>query len=72
LKTVRLVCVLSDQKALDLKRQLWLPMLFPLYRLRDLYDSEYSVTFGQNALLLDSLLFYRKTTQDSAIFTWAD
>jgi CRISPR-associated endonuclease/helicase Cas3 len=67
LKAVRLVCVLSDKKAHDLKRQLWLPLLFPIYRLYDLYDSEFSVAFGQSALLLESLLFYRKTNQDTAI-----
>lgn len=70
LKPLRLVCVLSDKPAPDLKRQLWLPMLFPLYRLRDRYDSEFAVTFGQPALLLDSLLFFRKTNQNKAIFDW--
>lgn len=72
LQTLRLVCVLSDRKPQDLKRQLWLPLLFPVYRLHDLYDGEYSVAFGQNALLLDSLLFYRKTDREAAIFVWAD
>jgi CRISPR-associated endonuclease/helicase Cas3 len=67
LKKQRLVCVLSDIPARDLKRQLWLPLLFPVYRLLDLYDSEFSIAFGKEALLLESLLFYRKTAGDTAI-----
>jgi CRISPR-associated endonuclease/helicase Cas3 len=67
LRKQRLVCVLSDIPAGDLKRQLWLPLLFPIYRLLDLYDSEFSVVFGKEALLLESLLFYRKTAEDTAI-----
>jgi CRISPR-associated endonuclease/helicase Cas3 len=70
LKSLRLGCVFSDKSAQDLKRELWLPLLFPIYPVRDLYDSEYAVAFGQNALLLESLLFYRKTNQDRAIFDW--
>jgi hypothetical protein len=60
-------CVLSDIPARDLKRRLWLPLLFPVQRLLDLYDSEFSVAFGKEALLLESLLFYRKTEQDQAM-----
>ena len=67
LKKQRLVCVLSDAPARDLKRRLWLPLLFPVHRLLDLYDSEFSVAFGKEALLLESLLFYRKTEEDRAM-----
>jgi len=67
LKKQRLVCVLSDIPAGNLKRQLWLPLLFPVHRLLDLYDSEFSVVFGKEALLLESLLFYRKTQVDGAV-----
>jgi len=67
LKKQRLVCVLSDTPARDLKRRLWLPLLFPIHRLLDLYDSEFSVAFGKEALLLESLLFYRKTEGDRAV-----
>jgi len=67
LKKQRLVCVLSDVPARDLKRRLWLPLLFPVHRLLDLYDSEFSVAFGKEALLLESLLFYRKTEEDRAM-----
>ena len=67
LKKQRLVCVLSDIMARDLKRRLWLPLLFPIYRVLDLYDSEFSVAFGKEALMLESLLFYRKTKENSAI-----
>jgi CRISPR-associated endonuclease/helicase Cas3 len=67
LKKQRLVCVLSDKPARELKRHLWLPFLFPVYRLLDLYESEFSVVFGKEALLLESLLFYRRTAKDMAI-----
>lgn len=67
LRKLRLVCVMSDAPARDLKRRLWLPLLFPVYRLFDLYGSEYSVTFGKEALLLESMLFYRKPSQDGPI-----
>lgn len=67
LKKQRLVCVLSDAPARDLKRRLWLPLLFPVHRLLDLYDSEFSVAFGKEALLLESLLFFRKTDEDVAM-----
>jgi CRISPR-associated endonuclease/helicase Cas3 len=67
LRKLRLVCVISDMPARDLKRRLWLPLLFPVYRLLDLYDSEYSVTFGKEALLLESLLFYRQPNSNNPI-----
>jgi CRISPR-associated endonuclease/helicase Cas3 len=67
LRQKQLVCVLSDTPARELKRRLWLPMLFPVHRLVDLYGSEYSVTFGQEALLLESLLFYRPSTSNGPI-----
>lgn len=72
LKKQKLVCVISDRDPYELKRSLWLPLLFPVYRLSDLYDSEFAVAFGKEALLLESLLFYRKTGGDRPIFTWAD
>lgn len=67
LRKQRLVCVISRMPARDLKRRLWLPQLFPIYRLFDLYDSEYSVAFGKEALMLESLLFYRPTEDDHPI-----
>lgn len=67
LKRQQLVCVISDMPAREMKRRLWLPLLFPIYRLTDLHDSEFSVAFGKEALLLESLLFYRKTGTDKPI-----
>ncbi len=65
----QLICVISDKSPFELKQQLWLPPLFPIHRLRDRYDSEFSVSFGHAALMLDSLLFYHKTNQNYAIIT---
>jgi CRISPR-associated endonuclease/helicase Cas3 len=67
LRKQRLVCVISRTPARDLKRRLWLPLLFPVHRLFDLYDSEYSVAFGKEALMLESLLFYRPTDDNKPL-----
>lgn len=67
LRKQRLVCVISRTPARELKRKLWLPLLFPVHRLFDLYGSEYSVAFGKPALMLESLLFYRPTEDDNPI-----
>ena len=68
LRAKKLVCVFSDMPRLELKRRLNLPALFPIQRVLDMTGGEYSVAFGQEALLLDSLLFWRKTRGDQAIF----
>jgi CRISPR-associated endonuclease/helicase Cas3 len=68
LKAQKLVCVFSDMPRLELKRRLNLPTLFPIQRVQDMTGAEYSVAFGQEALLLDSLLFWRKTRGDQAMF----
>jgi CRISPR-associated endonuclease/helicase Cas3 len=70
LKNKRLVCLVTDgwQRPADLKSQLHLPPLFPVYSLGDNEGTQYCVTFGKEALLLDSLLFYRKNkNNDGAI-----
>ena len=67
LRKQRLVCVISRTPARELKRKLWLPLLFPVHRLFDLYGSEYSVAFGKPALMLESLLFYRPTEDNNPI-----
>ncbi len=67
LKSVKLVGILSDMERKELKQRLNLGSIFPLYRLQDMTGNEYSVTFGQEALLLDSLLFYRKTNGDKPL-----
>jgi CRISPR-associated endonuclease/helicase Cas3 len=68
LKAQKLVCVFSDMSSLELKRRLNLPALFPIRRVQDMTGAEYCVAFGQEALLLDSLLFWRKTRGDQAMF----
>ncbi len=68
LRAKKLVCVFSDMSRLELKRRLNLPALFPIQRVLDMTSGEYSVAFGQEALLLDSLLFWRKTRGDQAMY----
>ena len=63
LKRLKLTCVLSDIPRTELKQRLNLSSMFPIYRLQDRTGNEYSVVFGQEALLLESLLFYRKTNR---------
>jgi len=60
LQALKLVCIVSDFSRQELKRRLGLSTLFPIYRLQDSTGNEYSVTFGQEALLLDSVLYFRK------------
>lgn len=68
LKTKSLTCILSDMGRKELKQRLNLPTMFPIQRLQDKTGAEYAVTFGQEALLLDSLIFWRKTKGDQAMF----
>src|SRR5205823_3474472 len=67
LKAKKLVCIFSDWPLLELKRRLNLPALFPVRRVCDRMGQEYSVAFGQEALLLDSLLSWQKTKGDNAM-----
>jgi len=67
LKRLKLTCVLSDMPLTELKQRLNLSSMFPVYRLQDRTGNEYSVVFGQEALLLESLLFYRKTKGDKPL-----
>ena len=68
LKTKSLTCILSDMGRKELKQRLNLPTMFPIQRLQDKTGAEYAVAFGQEALLLDSLLSWRKTKGDQAMF----
>lgn len=68
LKSQKLVCVFSDKPRSELKSRLNLPALFPIQRVEDRTGAEYSVAFGQEALLLDSLLFWQRTKGDNAMF----
>jgi CRISPR-associated endonuclease/helicase Cas3 len=67
LKGKKLVGILSDMGRKELKQRLNLGSIFPLYRLQDETGNEYTIAFGQEALLVDSLLFYRKTKEDRAM-----
>jgi CRISPR-associated endonuclease/helicase Cas3 len=67
LKRLKLPCILSDMGRKELKQRLNLGSMFQVERLQDATGQEYSVAFGQEALLLDSLLFYRKTKGDGAM-----
>ena len=68
LKKQPLVCILSDIPPLELKRMMRLGPLFQVHRIRDRIGArDYSIVFGQDALLLDSELFFRKTNDDHAM-----
>jgi len=67
LRRQKLVCTISDIPHMELRQRLHLGAMFPLNRLQDVTEYEYTVAFGQEALLLDSLLFFRKTKEDKAI-----
>ena len=67
LKAKKLVCIFSDWPRLELRRRLNLPALFPIQRVCDRMGQEYSVAFGQEALVLDSLLSWHKTKGDNAM-----
>ncbi|HVB71916.1 MAG TPA: type I-D CRISPR-associated helicase Cas3' [Ktedonobacteraceae bacterium] len=68
LKAKKLVCIFSDWTRAELKGRLHLPALFPIYAVRDRLGQCYSVAFGQEALLLDSLLYRFQTKGDTAMF----
>jgi CRISPR-associated endonuclease/helicase Cas3 len=68
LRALKLVCIISDMKRQELKGQLRLHPLFPVHRLYDVTGNEYSLVFGQEALLLESILFFRSVKGDKAMF----
>ncbi len=59
LRKLKLPCIISTTKPQELKWSLKLNGVFPLYRLQDKMGNEYSIAFGQDAILLDSLLRFR-------------
>ncbi len=67
LKTIKLPCLISPMGRNELRQRLKLGGIFPIYRLRDGWEQEYSVAFGEEALLLDSLLFFLKMKDDRAM-----
>lgn len=67
LKPLRLPCLLSTQPIRQLRGRYALPGIFPLYHLKDGWGQDYTVVFGQEALLLDTLLFFQKPEGDLAM-----
>jgi CRISPR-associated helicase Cas3, subtype CYANO len=63
----RLVCVISPIKPQELKRQLQLSGVFPLYHLQDKHGSTFSIAFGQDALLLQTILQFRSPGKAASI-----
>jgi CRISPR-associated endonuclease/helicase Cas3 len=60
LKRKKLVCIISRMKPAELKAGLHLGMLFQVVRMEDQVGSQYSIAFGQEALLLETELFFRE------------
>ncbi len=67
LKSLHLTCIVSHLQPQELKRAYRLGGVFPVYRLQDDIGSDYSIVFGQEALLLETLLFFRKPAGDGPI-----
>jgi CRISPR-associated endonuclease/helicase Cas3 len=67
LKPLRLPCLLSTRPIRELRGRYALPGSFPLYSLKDGWGQDYTVVFGQEALLLDTLLFFQKPGDDLAM-----
>jgi CRISPR-associated endonuclease/helicase Cas3 len=67
LKRLRLPCLLSPLSREEIRGRYRLGGIFPIYRLRDGWEQEYSIAFGEEALLLDSLLFFRKMNDERAL-----
>jgi CRISPR-associated endonuclease/helicase Cas3 len=61
LKKLPLTSIVVEGERQELRRTLKLGGIFPLYRLEDQTGYEYTVAFGQEALLLDALLRWRKS-----------
>lgn len=63
----KLVCFISDRDRNHLRATLGLPMHFQAYPLTDQPEDRsprYTITFGQDALLLETLLWHRKPKED--------
>jgi len=65
LGTLNLVCIISDRQPDELKQNLHVGALFQVVRLEDKYGSSYSIIFGQEALLAETELHFRKTKNDN-------
>ncbi|MEM2890677.1 MAG: type I-D CRISPR-associated helicase Cas3' [Candidatus Hadarchaeum sp.] len=67
LRQQRLVCYILEMDRFDVKFSRALPLLFPVYPLADQYSMNdpnppFSVAFGQEALMLESLFFFVKSS----------
>lgn len=69
LKRQNVVCFCTRENIPVLRRKLHLPAMFPLFKIRDLYEKEYAVTFGKSALLLESVMlrYKNRSAEDAAI-----
>lgn len=67
LKRQKLVGIISRMKPAELKSGLHLGMLFQVVCLEDQIGSQYSIAFGQEALLLETELFFRADKDEGAI-----
>lgn len=61
---MKLVTLITLEKPKVLKFYLRLPPTFPVFKLFDKNDNEYSVVFGKEAILLDSLSFKLKKKEN--------
>jgi CRISPR-associated endonuclease/helicase Cas3 len=64
LAELQLVCLVSDGKPKDFKRSNGLPLLFPVYQVKDDDGILYSIVFGLDALLAHSLVFWKSAKDD--------
>ncbi len=65
---MQFVTLITPEKPRVLKFRFRLPPLFPVFKLLDRKDNEYSVVFGKEAILLDSLDFLLKSKKDEGAF----
>jgi CRISPR-associated endonuclease/helicase Cas3 len=69
LKRQNVVCFCTRENIPVLRRKLHLPAMFPLFKICDLYEKEYAITFGKSALLLESVMlrYKNRSAEDAAI-----
>jgi CRISPR-associated endonuclease/helicase Cas3 len=63
-----IVCYISDRNRAYLRTKLGLPMQFQAYGLSDRPDDinpPYTISFGQSALMLESLIWYWKPKENN-------
>lgn len=58
------LCFISDMKAKSLKERYRLPIHFPIFNLKDDTNDEFCIAFGKEALLLDSILWWKKNKKE--------